>query len=76
MHVANKNGPELLDLKLKIIEGKRNVDVYSKPTNGFMYVAPSTCNPYKNIKNIPKSIALRLQQIFDTDEKYNQCIIK
>ena len=76
MQVANKNGPELLDLKLKIIEGKRNVDVYSKPTNGFMYVVPSTCNPYKNIKNIPKSIALRLQQIFDTDEKYNQCIIK
>ena len=26
MQVANKNGLELLDLKLKIIEGKQNVD--------------------------------------------------
>ena len=39
-------------------------------------MVPSTCNPYKNIKNIPKSIALGLQQIFDTDEKYNQCSSK
>ena len=71
MQVANKNGLELLDLKLKIIEGKQNVDVCSKPTNGFMYVVPSTCNPYKTMKNIPKSIALGLQQFFDTDEEYN-----
>ena len=29
--------------------------------------------PYKNIRNVPKGIALRLRRICDTDEKYNQC---
>ena len=72
MHVANKNGLELLDLKFKIMEEERSVDVYSEPTNSFKYVVPSTCYPYKNIKSIPKSIALGLQQIFDADEKNNQ----
>ena len=72
MQVANENGHDLLDLKLKIVEGKITVDVYSKPTNSLMYVLPSTCYPYKNIRNVPKGIALRLRRICDTDEKYNQ----
>ena len=46
--------------------------MYSKPTNSFTYVLPSTCYPYKNIRNVPKGIALRLQSICETDEKYNQ----
>ena len=73
MQVADKNGLEFLGLKLKIVEGKINVDVYSKPTSSFTYVLPSTCYPYKNIRNVPKGIALRLRRICDTDEKYNQC---
>ena len=72
MQIAEENGLEFLDLKLKIVEGKVNVDVYSKPTNSFTYVLPSTCYPYKNIRNIPKGIALRLRRICDNDEKYNQ----
>ena len=72
MEVADENEIEFLDLKLKIAEGKINVDVYSKPTNSFTYVLPSTCYPYKNIRNVPKVIALRLRHICDTDEKYNQ----
>ena len=72
MQVADENGIEFLDLKLKIVEGKINADVYSKPTNSFTHVLPSTCYPYKNIRNVPKGIALRLWRICDTDEKYNQ----
>ena len=72
MQVAEENGLEFLYLKLKIVEGKRNVDVYSKPTNSFTYVLPLTCYPYKNIRDVPKGIALRLRHICDTDEKYNQ----
>ena len=49
MQVADENGIEFLDLKLKIVEGKINADVYSKPTNSFTHVLPSTCYPYKNI---------------------------
>ena len=59
MQVADENGLEFLGLKLKVVEGKINVDVHFKPTNSFTYVLPSACYPYKNIRNIPKSIALR-----------------
>ena len=72
MEVADENEIEFLDLKLKIAEGKINVDVYSKPTNSFTYVLPSTYYPYKIIRNVKKGIALRLRHICYTDEKYNQ----
>ena len=40
MQVADNNGIEFLDLKLKLVEGEINVDVYFKPTNSFTYVLP------------------------------------
>ena len=52
---------------------RKNVAVYSKPTNSFTYVLPSTCYPYKNMQNVPKGITLRLWHISDIDERYNQC---
>ena len=73
MQVADEYRLEFLDLKLKIVERKINVDVYSKPTNSYTYLLPSTCYPYKNIQNVSKCITLRLRHICDTDEKYNQC---
>ena len=42
MQVVNENGLEFFDLKLKIVEGKINTDLYSKITNSFTYVLPST----------------------------------
>ena len=72
MQVADENGLEFLDLELKIVEGKINVDVYSKPINSFTYALPLSCYPHKNIRNVPKGIALRVRPICDTDEKYNQ----
>ena len=33
---------------------------------------PSTCYPNRNIKNVPKDIALRLRRIRDSDEKYDE----
>ena len=73
MQVVNENGLEFFDLKLKIVEGKINTDLYSKITNSFTYALPSTYYPYKNIRNAPKGIALRLQRACDNDEKYNHC---
>ena len=49
MQVTDENRLEFLHLKLKIVEEKINVNVYSKPTNSITYVLPSTCYPYKNI---------------------------
>ena len=64
------NGLEFLDLKLKCLNGKLPVDVYSKPKNRFTYVMPSTCYPMKNINKVPQGITLRLRKICNTIEKY------
>ena len=71
MQVADEvNGLEFLDLKIKCVKGKLSVDVYSKPTNSFTYVLPSTCYPMKNINKVPQGIALILRRICNTTEKY------
>ena len=49
---------------------KITVDVYSKPTNSFIYVMPSTYYPSNNINNVPRGIALRLKRISNSDEKF------
>ena len=72
MHAAGDDGLEFLNLKLKMVNGKIIVDVFSKPTNSFTYVLPSTCYPSRNIRNVPKGIALRLRRICDSDEKYDK----
>ena len=72
MSVANQSTLEFLDLSLHINEQNMIfVDVYAKPTNSFTYVLPSTFSPKRNINNIPKSIALRLRRICDSDEKFD-----
>ena len=71
MQIADEvNGLEFLELKIKCFNGKRSVDVYSKPTNIFTYVLPSTCYPVKSTNKVPQGIALRLRRICDTTEKY------
>ena len=47
------NGLEIFDLKIKWLNGKLSVDVYSKPTNSFSYVMPSMWYPMKNINKVP-----------------------
>ena len=54
------NELEFLDLKVKCLNSKLSVDIYSKPTNNFTYVMPSMCYPMKNIDKVPQGIALRL----------------
>ena len=72
MSAANESVLEFLGLTLHIDEQKKIcVDVFAKPTDSFTYVLPSTCYPKKNIKNVPKGIALRLRRICDTDEKFD-----
>ena len=71
MQIAEENELEFIDLKVKIAEGQKNIDVYSKPPNSFTYTLLSTYYPYQNIHNISKVIAFRLRRICDKDERYN-----
>ena len=61
MPATGDDGLEFLDLKLKMVNVKISVDFFSKPTNSFTYVLPSTCYPNRNIRYVPKGIALRLR---------------
>ena len=70
--IAKENGLEFIDLKLKIVEGKTRIDVYSKSTNSFTYALPATCYLYQSIHNISTVIAFRLRRICGNHEKYNQ----
>ena len=74
MSIGDKEGLEFLDLKLSLdhLTKKIIVDVYSKPTNSFTYVTPSTCYPRKNIENVPVGVALRLRRICDSNEKFEK----
>ena len=72
MQIAENKCLEFLDLLLKFDKNKIEVDVYSKPTNSFTYVLPTTCYPKRNINNIPKGIALRLRRICDSDNKFQE----
>ena len=71
-----KNGLEFLDLKIKFLNAKLPVNVYSKATNSFICVIPSTCYPLKNIKKVPEGITVRLRRICNTAEKYESRVDK
>ena len=70
--IAGDTGLELLDLKLKITEGKIRVYVYARSSNSFSCTTRNTCYPKSNISNIPRSIALRLRRISDDDETFEK----
>ena len=72
MQAARDDGLEFLDLQFKMVNGKISVDFFSKPINSLTYVLPSTCYSNRNIKNVPRDIALRLIRICDSDEKYDE----
>ena len=68
METETENSLGFLDLQLKLKGcNKITVDIYSKPTNSFTYVDPKTCYPSRNLNKIPKSIALMLRRICDSD---------
>ena len=61
-----------LDLSFHVNEwNKVYVGVYAKPAYNFTYVLPSTCYPKMNINNVPKSVAVRLARICDSDKKFD-----
>ena len=60
MQIADDvNGLKFLDSKIKCLNGKLPVDVYSKPKNRFTYVMSLTWYPMKNINKVPQGTALR-----------------
>ena len=52
----------VLDLTLYLIDGFIETDFYSKPTDGHLYLPPSSCHPKHVFKAIPFGVATRLKR--------------
>ena len=65
---------EFLVLQLRFDkEYKRiSVHIFTKATNSFTYVLPSTFFPKNSSEHVPKGVALRLRRICDSDDKFEE----
>ena len=59
---SSKSVP-FLDMEVKLIDGKIETDLYSKPTDCHNYLQWNSCHPRSTKKGIPYSQALRLRRI-------------
>ena len=63
---------KILDLLIKLEEGKLTTTVYSKPTDGHLYLNNASCHP-KNTKHaVQHGTALRLRRICSSDSEYEK----
>ena len=59
---------EFLDVLVHLHEGEIYTDVYSKPTDGHLYLRTDSAHPSSCKRSIPYSIALRLKRICSKPE--------
>ena len=62
---------EFLDVLVHLSNGVISTDMFSKPTDGHLYLLPSSSHPKHNVSSIPYSIALRIKRICSTPEFLN-----
>ena len=60
-----------LDVKVMLLNGRLETDLYVKPTDKHQYLLKSSCHPSHTKQSIPFSMALRLRRICSTDEFFN-----
>ena len=66
-----------LDATVDLMNNHIETELYTKPTDTHQYLLPSSCHPHHIIKNIPKSLALRIKRICFTTayfEKHAACL--
>ena len=66
---------DYLDVRIYVNEGKLETTVYSKPTDGHVYLNPKSNHPRHQIEAIPKSQALRLRKIISVEEDFKRARI-
>ena len=60
-----------LDVKVMLLNGRLETNLYVKPTDKHQYLLKSSCHPSHTKQSIPFSMALRLKRICSTDEFFN-----
>ena len=59
-----------LDLLLRLINGRLETTVYSKPTDSHLYLHAMSCHKKASLEGIQKGVALRLRRICSRDEDF------
>ena len=60
-----------LDVKVMLLNGRLETELYVKPTDKHQYLLKSSCHPSHTKQSIPFSMASRLRRICSTDEFFN-----
>ena len=65
-----------LDTSCTLIEGKIVLDLYKKPTDRNQYLLTSSCHPIETTKNVPFSLAMRINRICTYSETRDKRLIE
>ena len=60
-----------VDMKIMLLNGTLETDLYIQPTDKHQYLLKSSCRSSYTKQFIPVSMALRLRRIFSTDKFFN-----
>ena len=63
---------KFMDLLITIRNGQLCTTVYSKPTDGHLYLDNNSCHPKATKLGVQKGVALRLKRICSSDEEYHK----
>ena len=61
-----------LDLLISIRNGRLETTVYSKPTDGHLYLHNDSCHPRSTKLGVEKGVALRLRRICSTEDEFDK----
>ena len=61
-----------LDLLIKLEAGKLTTTVYSKPTDGHLYLNSASCHPKNTKRAVQYGTAIRLRRICSSDPEYEK----
>ena len=61
-----------MDLLITIENGKLETTVYSKPTDGHLYLHNDSCHPKATKLAVQKGVALRLRRICSSDDEFTK----
>ena len=61
-----------LDVKVRLVNGVLETDLYVKPTDTHQFLDPTSCHPYHCKKGIPYSQALRFNRICSDNDKFDK----
>ena len=70
-HGASKNCIPFLDLKVKLIDGKLETDLYMKPTDRHQYLHYSSSHPEHTKCSIVYSQTLRVDKLCSLEKDFN-----